>query len=281
MSPRTSAHPDRILPGDHTAMTAPQKRTHYAAGCRHDDCRAARADWDAQKKRMRAEFAAKSASNSAPSTEPTSSPTQTDTPAPPTEPSATPAAPTPAPPTTSTSMPALGATRRLQGLVFAGHSPVDIASATRISVDEIWWLLLGQYQTVTDTTHRIIDREFKRLRQTGPEPRTSSAAEKRARIDRAQNLAATQGWAGPYDWEWIDTDDHPKHHGTPGAGTKTRTTPTPEPLAAPSEDAPTPPTDLNAPKPAQPSATALAAVKQLRALANAAEAAADALAQGA
>jgi hypothetical protein len=263
----------RILPGDHNSMTPPQKRTHYAAGCRHEDCRAARSDWDRQKKEMRADLAAKRAPAPTPPAEPDAAPEPTTT-----------LKPAPAPPAAAR-MPALGAARRLQGLVFAGHSPVEIASATRIGVDEIWWLLLGQFDTVSDTTHRIIDREFKRLRTMTPEPRAGTTTEKKAHIARAQNLAAAQGWVSAFDWEWIDTDPTPKHHGRPGAGTAHHEAKTsPAVLDAPAlEKTPETPSETTPPAtltPAQPSATALAAVRQLRALANAAEAAAEALEGG-
>ena len=278
MSPRsvTASNESKILPGDHEAMTPGQRRTHYGAGCRHELCRAAANEYQREYAQRKRTGATTRATAAAPTADPPAPDAQTASPTPP--------KPTAPPPTTTGHTPARGATRRLQGLVFAGHSPVSIASATRISVDEIWWLLLGQHTTIPDLVHRVIDREFKRLRTMTPEPRAATAAERNELTARCKTLAAEHGWAGPFAWEWIDTDDEPKYATTAGAGTglpKKTTAPATPPVAVEEPD-PTPePLEVAyAPEPAKPSATALAAVRQLRALANAAEAAAEALEGG-
>lgn len=272
----------KILPGDHDAMTDSQRRSHYSVGCRHDLCRAAATAYQRERKRILRDKARNEAARV------DETPTVDEAPAP-DEPEI-PATFTAGPTIPTGRLPATGATRRLQGLVFAGHSPVEIASATRISVDQIWWLLLGQYAHVAELTHRIIDREFLRLRTSTPEPRAETTTERTAITARCKALATEHDWAGPFAWNDIDNDTHPAHKGTPGAGTNwhgvkapdqtlTVTEPTrtlhavAEPLA---EVVPIKPAATPA-HPA-PSPTALAAVRELRRLANAAEAVADALA---
>ena len=232
MSPRPS-RPENILPGDHNAMSPAQLRSHYSKGCTHELCRQAVTDY--QRDRAAAKRNLERAKDA---------------------PEVTPA---PAP---VDRVSAVGASRRLQGLVFAGHAPVDIARATQVSVDAIWWLLLEQHATVSEVTHRIIDREFRRMRELLPEPTGKTPAEKDAATARSKRLARSLGWASPYAWTDIDNDSKPTHRSEAGAAHRDKLAstdlpdlpePTPTPPALPAPDqapaptaAPTWTEDLNA-----------------------------------
>lgn len=276
-----------ILPGDHATMTDAQKRGHYAKGCRHGDCREARRaymrDYVSPK-----EAAAARAASASPAT------VSAAAPAPAPEPPAAPA-PKPAPPTVASKTPARGASRRLQGLLYAGHSPVAIAHATQISVDNIWWLLFEQIPELEDVNHRIIAREFQRLRTTTPAPPAANAAARDAITARCRALAVEQGWVNPFGWDDIDHDDKPTHpNGQPQAcpdesaalaeaippvPVTTEAQPaTSDAVAVPEDAAPLPPAvEPEPPRQAVNGPTALAAVRRLRELANAADALAEEL----
>lgn len=109
----------------------------------------------------------------------------------------------------------LGACRRLQGLIFMGYMPVDIAHQTRLSVDVIWWLLIDPPETIQDVNHRIIRDAFLRMRESAP---TAGDPEHR-HLDRARHLAAGQGWTSPFSWANIDEDPAPTFQSNIGAGT--------------------------------------------------------------
>lgn len=250
MSPRPP-RPENILPGDHETMSPAQLRGHYSKGCSHELCRKAKADY------QRDRYAAKNSPRAvvATATKPTPA-TSAE------EPATTPQPPAQPVPVPAGRVRAVGASRRLQGLVFAGHAPVDIARATQVSVDAIWWLLLEQHATVSEVTHRIIDREFRRMRELLPEPTGKTPAEKDAATARSKRLARSLGWASPYAWTDIDNDSKPKHRSEAGAANRALLAgtalpdlpdPTPTPPALPDpERAPAPtaaPTwteDLNA-----------------------------------
>jgi hypothetical protein len=209
MNPRLP-RPENILPGDHHTMSPAQLRGHYTRGCTHELCRQAKTDYQreraaAKKNLERAQVAAATPPAPAPEVQERATTAHTS-------------AETPTIPAGRVS--AVGASRRLQGLVFAGHAPVDIARATQLSVDAIWWLLLEQHATMSELNHRIIDREFRRMRELLPEPTGKTAAEKDAAIARSKRLARSFGWASPYAWSDIDNDRKPTHRSEAGAANR-------------------------------------------------------------
>jgi len=113
----------------------------------------------------------------------------------------TPTAPKPGP-LAVRMMSSRGAVRRVQALTTLGYTPRAIATATGLSDDSIWWLLMAAPAEIQDRTHIIVADAFKRLRVT---PLTGAQA------DRARALAAADKWAGPYDWDDIDTDPSAPH----------------------------------------------------------------------
>ncbi len=209
MSPRLP-RPENILPGDHHTMSPAQLRGHYTRGCTHQLCRQAKTDYQreraaAKKNLQRAEEAPEAPAAPTPETQELAATAQR-----PSQPSTIPAG----------RVSAVGASRRLQGLVFAGHAPVDIARATQLSVDAIWWLLLEQQDTMSELNHRIIDREFRRMRELLPEPTGKTAAAKDAATRRSKRLARSLGWASPYAWTDIDNDRKPTHRSEAGAANR-------------------------------------------------------------
>lgn len=192
---RTPVDPDTVLPGDHDTMAAPARRSHYNAGCRHADCVQARKDYEADYAERKGRGEVRTYKRRIPGQQP-------------------PAAPQPAPEPDRRSgvrVSTIGATRRIQGLMRVGHSPVAIALASQVGVDAVWWLALGKLDTVDEVTHRVIDKAFRRLRQELPEPRVKTAASAEQLTALCRELAAEHGWAGPFDWDDIDTDSAPKH----------------------------------------------------------------------
>lgn len=105
----------------------------------------------------------------------------------------------------------IGATRRLQGLVFMGYTPVALAQSTQLSVDSIWWLLISPPATIQDVNHRIIRDKFLRLREQplDPKPDTVDSRE----VMRAKELAAEMHWASPFSWDDIDLADSGHEYG--------------------------------------------------------------------
>lgn len=279
----------KILPGDHDTMTEPKKRSHYSLGCRHELCRKASSDAARARKVAKAAAAARTAGDPTPAAPTAAAEPSAEPVAPPTP------APKPAPPTKTSKTPARGASRRLQGLVYAGHSPVAIAHATQISVDNIWWLLFEQIPELEDVNHRIIAREFQRLRMTTPAPPAATAAARDTITARCRALAVEQGWVNPFGWDDIDHDDKPTHpNGQPQArpaesaavaevippvSVVAEAQPaTSHDVSTPEAAAPVPaPVVPEPPQPAVNGPTALAAVRRLRELANAADALAEEL----
>ena len=182
--------PEVILPGDHDTMTGPQLRSHYAKGCTHEACRAAVRDAARERGRARAKRKREHA---------------IDAPPPPPQAGLT---------LSGSRVPARGASRRLQGLLFAGHSPVAIARRTQIGVDAIWWLLHDLVDDVDEVTHRVIDREFRLLREQEPQPQAKTAAAAEQLTTMSRHLARLHGWASPFAWEDIDQDDSPSYSST-------------------------------------------------------------------
>jgi len=192
MSPAPRTRAEKILPGDHDALAAPQRRTHYNQGCTHALCREAFNDYQRERRaRLKAE-GSKSAA-------PTLAAPNLD------------AAATPLRELTGTRVTAQGATRRIQGLMRIGHSPVAIARASQVGVDAVWWLALGRLEDIDEVTHRVIDRAFRQLRTQTPEPAAKSAKAGEQLTTLCRQLGADLGWAGAFDWDDIDWDDKPAH----------------------------------------------------------------------
>lgn len=185
--------PEAILPGDHDTMTGPQLRSHYSKGCTHEACRAAVRDAARERGRERAKRKREHA---------------IDAPPPPPQPGLT---------LSGSRVPARGASRRLQGLLFAGHSPVAIARRTQIGVDAIWWLLHDLVDDVDEVTHRVIDREFRLMREQEPQPQAKTVAAAEQLTAMSRRLATIHGWASPFAWDDIDGDDAPIYSSTVAA----------------------------------------------------------------
>jgi hypothetical protein len=185
-----------LKPLDHDTATQVQKRTHYGAGCRDEACRAAQSaymrEYTARKKREAADRDAAEAPAIAPAPE---QPGTAASPAP---------MPRPTPPPAVSRTASIGATRRLQGLVFVGHAPEHLAQELGLPVDATWWLLIGIGPTnILDRTHKTIATAFKRLREIVPPESTHKA--------RALALAEQHGWVSPFAWDDIDQDPKPAH----------------------------------------------------------------------
>ncbi|RZT59351.1 hypothetical protein EV140_1956 [Microcella alkaliphila] len=193
---RPPTNPQVALPGDHDAMTETQKRTHYSRGCRHDVCRAAASAYNkalAARKKANATGAASDAAEPAVLTQAER----------------------------EQRLPALGATRRIQALMRAGHSPVQIARRSQVGVDAAWWLALGQVDDVAKVTHTRIDQAFHTMRTSLPEPMAKTRADGDRITAMSRGFAIQQGWAGPFDWRDIDRDERPQH--TPSTRRRTAT----------------------------------------------------------
>lgn len=191
----------------------------FGRGCRCETCKAANRDYNREYARKRAQAkrdvqaktsgegtdhseAVKDAGPqaAAPSTPPAVSPPEP-------HPQATTArpAPHPTPPDVTGRTAALGASRRLQGLIFMGYTPVELAQHTRISVDNIWWLLIQPPETILDVTHRTIVNTYKDLALRPPAAEAN--AERRIGIERSKLLAEQQNWVSGFAWKQIDVDE--------------------------------------------------------------------------
>lgn len=114
-----------------------------------------------------------------------------------------PTAPKPAPPAVTSTISSRGAARRLRALITFGYTPRMLHKVTGLSEDSVWWLLAAPPESIQARTHRAVVDAFKLLRVTplvGPD------------ADRSRALADLNDWAGPYDWDDIDTDHKPPHH---------------------------------------------------------------------
>jgi len=120
--------------------------------------------------------------------------------------------PKPVSPALSRRVDAIGSTRRLQGLVFMGYTPLEIAEQTNISVDNIWWLLTHPPATVFDLTHTNIRNRFLRLRE---QPKTPKTDADHRDVDRARALAADHDWRSPYGYDDFDQTNSAVFYGKP------------------------------------------------------------------
>lgn len=210
----------KILDGDHASMTDMNRRTHYAVGCRHDDCRASASHWRTLGPAAKADAAAH------PDRRTDYSPGWQDrlSPAVPTrdeavadevhdvvaelleEPVVT--APKPAPPAPNM-IAAQGASRRLQALVEMGYCPDYLATSGELPADTIWWLLIAPPTTISVRLHVRISNIFKALRLHPLDFNAHTVSGRRAL--RARGLAQRHHWRGPYDWRDLDFDVRPVH----------------------------------------------------------------------
>jgi hypothetical protein len=94
---------------------------------------------------------------------------------------------------------ALGSRRRLQALMFVGHSVRLLARECRVSKDRAHDIALGLQPTVrADVAERIADA-YVRLAFRAPALNKFT--------NRTRNLAAKRGWHGPLAWDDIDNPD--------------------------------------------------------------------------
>ncbi|CAD5999432.1 hypothetical protein [Agreia sp. COWG] len=112
--------------------------------------------------------------------------------------------PIPTPPRAGLRVSSRGATRRLQALHHCGYDTLDLAHQLAWSDTIIEQLLTTPPQTILATSHERVIKYFKQLRDipASGSPQRITAAKQRA--DDAQ-------WAGPFDWDDIDTDIKPAH----------------------------------------------------------------------
>ena len=116
-------------------------------------------------------------------------------------------APKPAPPIAGTLTPATGAARRLRALLLIGITPARIAEVAGVPLDTIWWLTAQPPTNIPTMLHARIADVFKQLRTQFETPDALTHTGRQAA--RATAFAETQGWAGPFDWDHIDTDPKP------------------------------------------------------------------------
>lgn len=112
--------------------------------------------------------------------------------------------PIPTPPRGGLRVSSRGATRRLQALHHCGYDAFDLAHQLAWSDTIIEQLLTTPPQTILATSHERVIKYFKQLRDI---PATGDLQ----RIAAAKQRADDNGWAGPFDWDDIDTDMKPAH----------------------------------------------------------------------
>lgn len=212
----------KILPGDHETLADSQKRSHYQKGCRHPDCVNAASAYRLSRKKAADpkpdgyvdHFAEASTEVAATGIEPKDVPAAAAAvvslaaaqPAP------EPVTPTPSKPRVPASgIASRGASRRLQALIHMGYTRKELATAVNVEVDSIWKLLIAPPKTIPTDLHRRIVEQFKTLRLS---PKTTKdGTPEHVAAQWSRSLAAQLGWAGPFDWDDIDTHEKPSHTG--------------------------------------------------------------------
>lgn len=96
-------------------------------------------------------------------------------------------------------VPALGAQRRIRALQRLGWSAKAIAE--RVDRTESWVGAILRNERITPATHRIIDRLFRDLQFTLPNP---TGRHEKAAVTKARRYAERAGWAPPLAWDNID-----------------------------------------------------------------------------
>jgi hypothetical protein len=219
--------PDQAI--DYTTLTDKQLRGLYAKGVRNEHTRRANATY--QRERLAArrpktsgggeDVAAHSADEGdTAAAAPAGLGATTGTPEPDAAPrNLTPPEPTldaePAPPRTPEIAPipggnvtsSIGTVRRLRGLAMIGVTPQRIAEVTRIHLGDIWWLLMTPPATVPVPVHNRVSDAFRTLRLAPITPSEKTTEGRGAAQIMA--LAEEHHWAGPFDWDKIDRDEHP------------------------------------------------------------------------
>lgn len=188
----------QILDGDHDAMSDKQLRGHYAKGCRHDSCRAARTAYD------RLDEAGKQAAKNDPTIRTV-----------PVAPQSTPAAPirpiARAEPTVSSR----GAARRLQALFHLGYDEEALAGHLDWTPGLVLQFVTDPPTHVRAGSHKKIASTFQICRPTPQLTLAKPGTDLYERAIAAMKLADSNEWAGPFDWDDIDTDPAPIGKRTP------------------------------------------------------------------
>ncbi len=168
-----------ILDGDHDLMSDDELVRHYRKGCGHDLCRHAANEY---RKQLMATKGGKDA------------PKPTPRPAP--------------------AIAAKGAVRRLQGLFHLGYDPISLGRHLDMPPAKVWELVTLPTERIPVTTHQAVVKLFQALRYTPvlADVAPDSPAARGART--AMLLADEHHWAGPNDWDDIDTSEKP-HHRSP------------------------------------------------------------------
>ncbi len=104
---------------------------------------------------------------------------------------------------------ATGTCRRLQALATLGYPLPEIARRTGISSGSLYQTLDGRWTNVRTTTAGNVARVYRQLSQH-PAPPSRTA-------EQARNLAAGQGWHGPFAWADIDDPNCQPEPATLGA----------------------------------------------------------------
>ena len=193
---------------NHELLDQATRRKHYHSGCKDLVTRKAVSDFTAENKAAKLAAAQSPVTAAAPVTTPTGYVDHFKDTAPlpvPTTARPVPTPPAPTPPGTAATrsdVSSTGGARRLRAVTNLGWTPKELATATTLSPDSIWWLLIAPPARIHERTDRLITDAFARLRL---EPKTldgSTTAGQAA--TRARALAELHDWAGPFDYENID-----------------------------------------------------------------------------
>jgi hypothetical protein len=189
--------------GNHDALSLQELYSHHSRPCRDDLTREAKNTY------QRANRAAKAANAAAAPVVDAPAPSAVafvdhfaaaKTPAAP--------APKPAPPTGGGfDMSSLGTARRLRALMYMGYTPKELAHESGLTADSVWWLLIAPPARIQFSTGDQVDAAFKRLRVMVKS--TDLDTNEGRSATRARAISELHDWAGPYDWERIDTDPKP------------------------------------------------------------------------
>lgn len=176
-------------------LTATQRRSHYAGGCRTQLCTAAATEYN------RARRLAGKTKPKEPAPPPTTA-VADDTA------STDEGAPAQSVPERSPKAEpmvfSLPTCRRLRALAVIGITPQRVAQVSGLKPNTVWWLTVQPPTEIPLTVHKRIEGTFKRLRLEPVTPDAHSPSGQHAA--QAVLLAEEQGWAGPFDWDHIDTD---------------------------------------------------------------------------
>lgn len=176
-------------------LTATQRRSHYAGGCRTQLCTAAATEYNRARRLAGKTKPKKPAPPPAHDAAVNTPPIDEHVPAhdvPERSPKAEP---------TVSSLPTC---RRLRSLAVIGITPHRVAQVSGLKPNTVWWLTVQPPTEIPLAVHKRIEGTFKRLRLEPVTPDAHSPSGQHAA--QAVLLAEEQGWAGPFDWDHIDTD---------------------------------------------------------------------------